>query len=309
MMMQRSRTHHIGARCRTPYAASNRIRPHHARQHRAVCRFRGSSNDSDSSAEPQQPDASAPSSSSDPLEQRRLINQLLQVSSDQSIDLPLLDGPAPTGSSSSQQPQEQQPRSLFDDPVAAEYDPLLLDMRGFTSVREFLASQQAAAAGQAKVGLTVGIWGAVTAAVLAHLGGPEAYQLALLDVTNAGRAVGNLSAVWMGLCRYYTAKVSMRAQGMQPAARALVLCATATPSRRQCTCFKHVCAASAVCHGQGFVMSGVTAMRSWRLHAQQEELLDAIAEHVDVSRLLRGALGQEGLPRDPACHSSSRWWH
>jgi hypothetical protein len=77
----------------------------------------------------------APRDSSSPAERRRLLSQLLQIQSLQSMDLTqslddeqLRQQQAQQRRQQQQQQQRQQPMSVYDDPAAAEYDPALLDM-------------------------------------------------------------------------------------------------------------------------------------------------------------------------------------
>lgn len=115
-----------------PVAVSSQYAQHHCRNKR-VCRW-APDRQEDPQDDAPHTNTSSSTANADPMQSRRLINQLLQIQSLQSVDL---SGSADEGQQDSlssgvsghQQPQQNAAGStLFDDPAAEDYDPLLLDM-------------------------------------------------------------------------------------------------------------------------------------------------------------------------------------
>jgi hypothetical protein len=57
--------------------------------------------------------------------------------------------------------------------------------------------------------LALALWGAAAAAALPRLGA-QAYRLGLVDLTDGGAHMSNLSLLWMGVLLYFSVKVCGR---------------------------------------------------------------------------------------------------
>eukprot|EP00775_Hariotina_reticulata_P013704 gene13704-13826_t len=92
--------------------------------------------------------------------------------------------------------------NLYDDESAADHDPMLLDMLGFTSVSQYLQYKVHQALKQAKVECcAAALWGSLSLAMLLPLGGPTAYHEMMRSLDK-----DSLLFVWVYLLGYYTVK-------------------------------------------------------------------------------------------------------
>eukprot|EP00878_Enallax_costatus_P004923 GHUV01005178.1.p1 GENE.GHUV01005178.1~~GHUV01005178.1.p1 ORF type:complete len:264 (+),score=96.26 GHUV01005178.1:902-1693(+) len=101
----------------------------------------------------------------------------------------------------------RQPGGLYDDDSAADYDPVMLDMLGFTSVAQYLQYKLDLAVKQAKVdGIGAAMWGTLAFCVLSHMGGHAQYMQYIRELTVNGTASDNLVFLWVYILGYFTVK-------------------------------------------------------------------------------------------------------
>jgi hypothetical protein len=101
----------------------------------------------------------------------------------------------------------RQPRGLYDDESAVDYDPIMLDLLGFTSVAQYLQYKLDTATKQAKVD-SVGaiLWSSLAFAVLTQMGGHDMYMHHIRQLTMNGSAGDNLMFLWVYILGYFTVK-------------------------------------------------------------------------------------------------------
>eukprot|EP00879_Flechtneria_rotunda_P007578 GHRR01007949.1.p1 GENE.GHRR01007949.1~~GHRR01007949.1.p1 ORF type:complete len:381 (+),score=117.85 GHRR01007949.1:778-1920(+) len=176
--------------------------------------------------------AASPQPASTLQSQQQLLKQLLQLSSMSSTSsLDTVDAEELAASSNAQKPTtavhntrgstskvEQNTGGLYDDESAVDYDPMMLDMLGFSSVAQYLQFKFDQAMKQAKVSaLAAVMWGTIAIVCLAPLGGPSAYSRLMVALTQDNAAADNLTFLWAGVLTHYIVKgcVMSLATGMR----------------------------------------------------------------------------------------------
>lgn len=101
----------------------------------------------------------------------------------------------------------RQPAGLYDDDSAADYDPIMLDMLGFTSVAQYLQYKLDSAIKQAKIdSIGAVMWGILACGVLSDMGGHAQYMQYIRELTLNGSASDNLGFLWVYILGYFTVK-------------------------------------------------------------------------------------------------------
>lgn len=104
-------------------------------------------------------------------------------------------------------PRRRAPQGLYDDDSAVDYDPIMLDLLGFTSVAQYLQYKLDTAVRQAKVDcMAAAIWAGLAYAVLTNMGGHAAYMQHFRALTLNGSASDNLMFLWVYILGYFTVK-------------------------------------------------------------------------------------------------------